>query len=76
MALPSSGPHPHLYLACGNSDFFLVTNRAFAAELSEIMLDYEYHETAGGHSWEYWDASIQPLLIAAARAMDISESNK
>jgi putative tributyrin esterase len=75
-AIPTSGPRPHLYLACGNSDFFLATNRAFAAELSEIKLDYEYHETAGGHSWEYWDASIQPLLGAAARAMDISESMK
>lgn len=75
-AIPTSAPRPHLYLACGNSDFFLATNRAFVAELSEIKLDYEYHETAGDHSWEYWGASIQPLLGAAARALDIAERKK
>jgi putative tributyrin esterase len=56
--------YPYLYLACGTGDFFLETNRAFTRELQSKGLAYEYHETAGGHAWEYWDRNLQPMLQA------------
>lgn len=57
---------PYLYLACGNGDAFLQVNRDFAAQLSSRGAAYEYHETAGGHGWDYWDRSVQDLLRAVA----------
>ncbi|PYV84532.1 MAG: hypothetical protein DMG93_04475 [Acidobacteria bacterium] len=61
---PHTSPYPYFYLACGSADFFLDTNRAFAQQLSSKNLPYEYHETPGGHTWEYWDSAVQPLLKA------------
>jgi putative tributyrin esterase len=61
---PHQNPYPYFYLACGTSDFFLKTNRALAEQLSSRNLAYEYHETAGGHTWEYWDQGL-PLLLRA-----------
>jgi putative tributyrin esterase len=46
---------PYFYLACGSGDDFLQINRDFAAQLSSRRAPYEYHETAGGHAWDYWD---------------------
>lgn len=57
---------PYFYLACGNQDGFLPVNRDFAAQLSSQGVPYEYHETPGGHDWDYWDRSVQDLLRAAA----------
>ena len=61
-------PYPYFYLACGTADFFLDTNRALAQQFSSRNVPYEYHETPGGHTWEYWDNSVQPLLKAVDRA--------
>lgn len=61
---PHQTPYPYLYLACGTADFFLDTNRSLAQQLSSQKLAYEYHETSGGHTWEYWDQALQPLLRA------------
>ena len=60
---------PYFYLACGAADFFLGTNRAFAQQLSSKELPYEYRETPGGHSWEYWDHELLPLLRAVNHAL-------
>ena len=57
---------PYFYLACGSADDFLPVNRDFAAQLSARGAAYEYHETVGGHAWDYWDRSVQDLLRAAA----------
>jgi enterochelin esterase-like enzyme len=56
-------------LACGSADFFLETNRALAKQLSSRNLAYEYHETAGGHTWEYWDQSLPSLLRAVGEKL-------
>jgi len=63
---PHQVPYPYFYLACGISDFFLDTNRALTQQLSSQNLAYEYHETPGGHTWEYWDQALEPLLRAVA----------
>jgi len=56
-------------LACGTGDFFLDANRAFSRELSSQKLAYEYHETSGGHTWEYWDQALKPMLNAIDEMM-------
>lgn len=61
---PHSVPHPYFYLACGTADSFLQTNREFVQQLSSRNIAYEYHETPGGHAWDYWDRSLPPLLHA------------
>lgn len=61
---PHQTPYPYFYLACGTADFFLETNRALTQQLSSRSLAYEYHETAGGHTWEYWDQALPSLLRA------------
>jgi len=67
LLLKTAHDYPYFYVACGTEDFFLATNRALAAQLSSQKVPYEYHETAGGHTWEYWDSAVNPLLQAVAR---------
>lgn len=57
---------PYFYLACGSGDDFLPVNRNFVAQLSSRGVPHEYHETAGGHAWDYWDRSVRDLLRAVA----------
>ena len=57
---------PYFYVACGSADDFLPVNRDFVAQLASRGAVYEYHETAGGHSWDYWDQSLPDLLRAVA----------
>lgn len=56
---------PYIYMAIGIQDgyrTFLPANRAFTDLLRTYGAAYEYHETQGGHNWQYWDKEIQPLL--------------
>ena len=56
---------PYIYMAMGTQDAyrsFLSANRALTDLLRGAGMVYEYHETPGGHSWQYWDTEIQPLL--------------
>lgn len=53
---------PFLYFDCGSSDRFLESNRQFAALLQKKQAAYEYRETPGGHSWDYWDRQVRALL--------------
>src|SRR6266704_4062969 len=54
--------YPYFYLGCGTADFFLDTTRAFVMQLSSRKIAYEYHETPGEHTWEYWDRELQSML--------------
>jgi putative tributyrin esterase len=66
---PNTKDRLYFYLACGSGDDFLPVNRDFAAQLSSRSAAYEYHETEGGHGWDYWDRSLPDLLHAAARVL-------
>lgn len=76
LLLKSSREYPYFYLACGTEDSFLGANRALAAQLSTQKMPYEYHETAGGHTWEYWDSALDPLLRAIARTLGGNSTSK
>jgi putative tributyrin esterase len=64
-----AGQLPYFYLACGIGDSFLSANREFVAELSRLNLHYEYHETLGGHAWDYWDRSVKSVLSEMAKQL-------
>ena len=70
LLLKASHEYAYFYLACGTADFFLETNRALAAQLSAQRIAYEYHETPGDHTWEYWDSELAPLLKAVQHRME------
>ena len=56
---------PQLYwIACGVEDFLYQDNVAYRQYLDEKQYPYEYHESAGGHSWENW---MNYLTIFAQR---------
>lgn len=74
--LKDSHEHPYFYLACGTADFFLDTNRALAAQLSAQKIPYEYHETPGGHDWEYWGAGLTPMLQAVMHTLESVPAQK
>lgn len=67
---------PYFYLACGSGDSFLPVNREFVAQLSSESMRYEYHETDGGHAWDYWDRSVQGLLRAVASAISTGSDDR
>jgi S-formylglutathione hydrolase FrmB len=69
LTVPRQSPTPYLYLACGTEDFFLDANRTLVLQLSSRKLVYEYHETPGGHTWEYWDSALQAMLEALRGAI-------
>lgn len=46
---------PQLYwIACGVDDFLYQDNVVYRQYLDEKQYPYEYHESAGGHTWENW----------------------
>ena len=56
---------PQLYwIACGVDDFLYEDNVIYRKYLDDKQYPYEYHESAGGHSWENW---IDYLTIFAQR---------
>ena len=56
---------PQLYwIACGVDDFLYQDNVIYRQYLDEKQYPYEYHESAGGHSWDNW---IDYLKIFAQR---------
>lgn len=56
---------PYVYMVTGIQDGFrnfLPAHRAFTELLRTHGAAYEYHETPGAHTWQFWDREIQPLL--------------
>lgn len=46
---------PHLYwIAIGKDDFLYDLNKEYRTMLDSMNAPYEYHESAGGHTWTNW----------------------
>lgn len=57
---------PYIYMVIGIQDgyrTFLPAHRAFTDLLRTYGAAYEYHETPGGHNWQFWDKEIRPLVV-------------
>jgi S-formylglutathione hydrolase FrmB len=56
---------PYFYLATGIQDpliHIVPGNRELRDSLYSLHLRYEYHETPGKHSWEYWNEALKAFL--------------
>jgi S-formylglutathione hydrolase FrmB len=56
---------PYIYMVIGTQDgyrTFLPGHRAFTDLLRTYGASYEYHETPGGHNWQFWDREIRPVV--------------
>ena len=54
---------PKLFQFCGTEDFLYEDNRKFQAFAKEKGLPVDSSESAGGHTWDVWDAQIQNVLV-------------
>lgn len=52
---------PRLYVTCGTEDFLYEDNIHFVKTFGEC-LDIRYEETAGSHTWAFWDAALPGVL--------------
>jgi putative tributyrin esterase len=53
---------PYLYLAYGASDVLLDSHRRMIGILSSRGFAYEYYESPGDHTWQFWDESPPGML--------------
>jgi S-formylglutathione hydrolase FrmB len=58
---------PTLYLTCGSNDYLLDASRETVAALSAAKISYDYHESPGAHTWDFWDRSIREFLRHISR---------
>ncbi len=60
--MSSSECKPRIYHYCGDSDFMLKENRAFADFMRSLPLDYSYTEDVGAHEWTLWDKWVRDFI--------------
>ncbi len=53
---------PRIYMAVGTEDFLYEDNCKLKEKFQSLNYDYTYKESAGTHSWEFWDEYIQYVL--------------
>ncbi|MFQ9798953.1 MAG: alpha/beta hydrolase [Clostridia bacterium] len=58
----SGKPLPKLYMWCGTEDPLYADNAKLRDSLRTLGYDLTYEESAGNHSWTYWDEKIQTVL--------------
>ena len=54
---------PPLRFDCGTSDELIEDNRRLHRALETEDIPHQYHEFAGGHSWDYWGAHVADSLL-------------
>lgn len=53
---------PYLWLACGTEDHLVETNHEFINLLVKQKIPHFYEESAGAHTWKFWDEHLPPML--------------
>lgn len=53
---------PKIYMACGEDDWLLNSNRIFKKLFEENGFDLTYIESPGNHNWDFWDEYIQKVM--------------
>lgn len=53
---------PRLFMGIGTEDFLYENTRSLKAKLEQNGYDFTYRESAGAHTWEFWDEYIQYVL--------------
>lgn len=65
LALKNSGVKKY-WVACGEDDFVMESNKKLLLALDESGMEYEYYENTGGHSWKNWRiylSMFSPMLF-------------
>jgi putative tributyrin esterase len=62
---------PYLWISCGTFDQLLQSNREFVKLLGERGIAYEYHETAGAHTWQFWDDQLRAFLPELIKRLNL-----
>jgi len=60
--IKSGLPKPRVYVWCGTEDFLYEDNVKFKKFMEKTDFDFTYEQSAGDHSWGYWDTKIQTVL--------------
>lgn len=53
---------PRIYMGVGTEDFMYKDNVALKEKFHSLDYDFTYRESAGTHSWVFWDEYIQYVL--------------
>jgi S-formylglutathione hydrolase FrmB len=53
---------PKIYMWCGDDDLILDHSVRFDKYLTELGVEHKYEQSAGDHSWGFWDLHIQDGL--------------
>lgn len=53
---------PRIFMGVGTEDFLYEGNQMLKEKFEALSFDYTYRESAGTHSWEFWDEYIQYVL--------------
>ena len=53
---------PRVFMACGTEDGLLGVNRVYRDLFREKGFDLTYYESAGGHTWDFWDQYIEKAI--------------
>jgi len=53
---------PAIYVSCGEQDPHYPMNCEFDRLLTELGIEHRYDHRKGGHSWDFWDQSIQDCM--------------
>jgi putative tributyrin esterase len=53
---------PFLYIACGEQEGLMTSNRQFAKLLAERKFHFEFHFGPGGHDWNQWNRGLTGLF--------------
>ena len=62
---------PYLYIACGDKDSTVESNRNFIELLSRLHIAHEYHELSGGHDLAIFRDRVPEVMKIAARKMTL-----
>lgn len=57
-----SPERPRVYIGIGTEDFLYDNIQPVRLKLEENGYDFTYRESAGAHTWEFWDEYIQYVL--------------
>lgn len=53
---------PYLYQCCGTEDFLYEENKRFRRYIEKKAPHYVYRESAGAHTWDFWEEYIRYVL--------------
>ena len=53
---------PRIYVGVGREDFLYGDSRTFREQIEAMDYDFTYRESAGKHSWAFWDEYIRYAL--------------